>query len=419
MKKKLSNIKGYSTASKYVASGLVMTFASLITGFIVLSWISPEDIGRWQSFTVFIGYVQLLTLGISQGINRELPYWLGKEHVDIAIAKLKTAGAFISKLVLWLYIVLTLLTLLLFKLEVLRKEGAFMLMFAGSIAFFNILRTFLGATYRTSNEFKKLTYIQLVISGLYILFIPLIYFYGIWGYIVYQFLINTAFVLLFRIYRPYKVKYEFNKSNFIDLLNVGFPIFFWNYIGVISRSLPRLILVVFGSPLLVGLFAPAGNVNNAVLAIPKFLNRYLFPKMAFKFGQHGDKNTVFKMALKTVKYLFVVMLGIGLVLVFIIPYAIPYVFPKYQDGVLAAQIMVFSGVFYSVNMVFHVALNSLKAFKYFKFLISFRLLSIVICSYIFVIFFDDLLLGVSLGAALTELINMFNYCVFLKKAKRE
>ncbi|APY07941.1 hypothetical protein BWZ20_06325 [Winogradskyella sp. J14-2] len=418
MKKKLTNIKKHSAGGRYVVSGLLMTFTSLITGFIVLSWIKPEELGRWQSYTVFIGYVQLLALGIPQGINRELPYWLGKDRIDTALAKLKTAGAFINKLVVALYVVLTIVAIVLYTTKTIEKEGLAMLMFAGSLAFFNIQRSFLGATYRTSKEFAKLTNIQLAISALYVLLIPLIYVFDIWGYVAYQFVINGVFVILFKIYRPYKIKYNFNKEDFIDLFKVGFPIFFWNYIGVISRSVPRLVLVIFGSPLLVGLFAPAANINNAVLAIPKFLNRYLFPKMTFKFGQDGNKENVFKTALQTVKYLFLVMLGVGLVLVFLLPYAIPIVFPKYKDGILAAQIMVFSGVFYSVNTVFHVALNSLKEFKFFKYLISFRLFSLLICSYVFVTIYDDLLLGVSIAAAVTECINMFNYYVFLKKAKR-
>lgn len=412
-----NTIKNNKTAGKYIGSGLLKTAAHTLSGFIVLRWLEPESLGTWQSFTVFVGYLQIFTLGVTSGLNRELPYWLGKGDKELGMQRLKTAGYFTTSLSLGLMVTIALLALVFFALNILDLSQTLMMILAFSTGALAIQTNFLGATFRSDQAFDKLSRIQLYNSLLYFTLIPLVYFFELWGYIAYQIALAVALYIGYQLFRPYKVKYNFSKHQFRELVKIGFPMYFWNYLAGSSRSLPRLIIVLFGTPLLVGLFAPAAAINAAILNLPAYTNRYLFPQMSFKFGKNNDVQEIYKYTIKAATYLFIVMMAGGIVLSLIIPYVFPIFFPKYVGGILVAQIVIFSGVFYSINALFHNALNSVKSFKPFKYIISLRVGYIVGFTAITYLIVGELLLSVAIGAVIAEIFNMISYVYFLRKIK--
>lgn len=416
MKAFLSKIKKQRVAGGYIASGLLKTAIHTLSGFVILRWLNPEELGTWQSFTVFVGYIQILTLGTTSGLNRELPFFLGKGENEVAMEKLKAGGYFTTVLSVGMMLLVVLLSIVLYTSNFLSLDNALMLSLAFSTASLTIQTSFLGATFRSSNAFLKLTNIQLFNTLLYVFLIPLVYFYNLWGYIAYQTSLAIFLYLGYFIKRPYKIKYKYNRIETIELIKVGFPIYFWNYISSVSRSIPRVILVLFGTPLLVGLFAPAASINAAMLNLPAYLNRYMFPQMSFKFGQTNSVSHVYNYSIKAAKILFILMMFGAVFLSIITPYLITSFFPKYIDGILAAQIVVFSGVFYSINALFHNTLNSIKVFKPFKYIISFRLVFILLFTTVFYWITGNLLLSVALGACFAEAGNLIIYYYFLKKS---
>lgn len=415
----LELLKRNITAGKFIGSGLLKTVAQTISGFVILRWLVPEELGQWQSFTVFVGYIQILTLGVTSGLNRELPYWLGKGNMELGMDRLKTAGYFITLLSLILMTIFLLLGLALYILDIFSLDKTIMLIFAFSIGALSIQTNFLGASYRSSGSFGKLSRIQLYNSLLYFILIPLIYFFGLWGYIVYQIILAVFLYIGYNHFRPYKIKYKFDYSHFKILVSVGLPMYIWNFLASFTRTIPQLILVLFGSPLLVGLYAPASSINTAMLSLPEYTNRYLFPQMAFKFGKSSDVREVYNYSIKASILLFIIMIFGASVLAFIIPYIFPIFFPKYVEGITVAQIIVFSGVFYSINALYHNTLYSIKVFKPFKFIVSFRILYIALFTAITYYFLKDLLLAVALGSLLSEIFNLVNYIYFLRKATQE
>ncbi len=66
----LALLKKKLVASKYIGSGLLDTAARTISGLLVLRWLQPQELGQGQSLTVFNSYLQVLSLGITSGLNR-------------------------------------------------------------------------------------------------------------------------------------------------------------------------------------------------------------------------------------------------------------------------------------------------------------------------------------------------------------
>lgn len=411
----INRLKKNMTAGKYIGSGLLKTAIHAISGFIVLRWLEPQSLGQWQSFTVFVGYLQILTLGVTSGLNRELPYWLGKGDVELGMARLKTAGYYITALSLISMLVIVIISLILKLIGVFSLNQSILMIFAFSIGALSIQTNFLGATFRSEQAFDKLTKVQLFNTLLYVFLIPLVYFFELWGYVAYQTLLALALYLGYQHFKPYKVAYSYDKQQLKDLIKIGFPMYLWNYLASISRSIPTLVLVLFGSPLLVGLFSPAGSINAAMMNLPNYTNRYLFPQMSFIYGKTGDKRKVYNYSLKSAAVLFIIMAVAATILCFLIPVLFTTFFPKFVDGSTAAQIMIFSGVFYSINSLFHNTLNSLNVVKAFKFIVFFRILYIVIFTVLAFQWTNDLLISVALGSVIAEFLNTWNYIYMLIK----
>ena len=407
-----------STGVKYVSSGLVKTFAITISGIIILRWLDPETLGQWQSFMVFVGYLQILTLGTTSGLNREIAFLTGQNKLDEGIEKLKTVGYFTTALSLGLMLIISLIGVICIIFKFLSIEQAIMFILAFSTGSLTIQTAFLGATYRSSSAFGKLTNIQFGVSLLYIILLPLVYFFNLWGYIVYQVLVSFALYLGYYINRPYKVQYEFKQKEFKEMVKIGLPMYIWNYLASVSRSIPRLILVSFSGPLTVGLYSPAGSINSAFLSLPLYINRYLFPQMSHIFGKTGDKSKVYDFTISAIWKLFLVMSFFATIIAVTIPYAIENFFPKYVEGIVAVQITVFSGVFFCMNTMMHSALNSMKTFGIFKIIVAMRFIFILLFSGIGYLLFDSLLVIVSFGALLAEMFNFFNYWRFLYTTTR-
>lgn len=402
-------------AISYIASGLSQTIASLIIGIIILRWLAPEILGEWQSITVFTGYAMFLTLGITNAINRELPYYLGKGDNELAMKKISTAGFYISKLSAFLFFTSIVITLILLLLNTLTLRSFYMINMAVAISSINILSNQLGATYRTSKSFNKLAVLQWFSILVALFAIPLVLFYNIHGFIIYNFLSGTFLYLGLRLYRPFKIKYSFNRKEFMNLLKIGFPMYSLNYISLFTQSFPRLFLVLFGTPFLVGLFSLGASLYSSMSQLPVYINRYVFPRMTYEFGKTGNKSKLFNTAFDLSVKLGIIMLAISIMVASSLPYLIKSFFPKYLDGILAAQIVLFFGVFNSMSGVLQNSLNSLIAIKELALAISSKVVFYSISIVSFYLFSKNLLLAAASGMVIGEFLSYITLLILLRK----
>ncbi|MBM4355455.1 MAG: hypothetical protein FJ109_16985, partial [Deltaproteobacteria bacterium] len=87
----LRELKG---AALFSSSSVVLNLASLASGFLVYRWLPPYYMGIWQTMVLVQTYCSFLTLGVANGMNRELPYVLGRGEVDRGRAMAATTMAF-------------------------------------------------------------------------------------------------------------------------------------------------------------------------------------------------------------------------------------------------------------------------------------------------------------------------------------
>jgi O-antigen/teichoic acid export membrane protein len=279
----------------------------------------------------------------------------------------------------------------------------------------NIHTNFIGATFRTSNSFEKVGKVQFIIALGYVLLIPMIYYGNIAGYIFYQTILSLLLYLGYWWYRPFKVQYKWNFFNLKEMVKVGFHLYIWNYLSTVSKSFPRLALVIFANPFTVGLYAPAQNVNTAILNLPGLLNRILFPKMSFKYGESGQVHEVIRSSFRWSWMIFGTMSLIALPLSFAIPYVFDHFFPKYAQSSDVAIVALWAGVLYSVNSIFQLTITSIKAHSELHQLIIMRFVFLGLGIGLSYMMTWNWLMIVSVSAMMAEILNIFHGILILRK----
>jgi O-antigen/teichoic acid export membrane protein len=397
-------------------SGLFLAALTMVTGIIMLPWLEPTSLGLWQSYTVFTQYSLMLTLGVISGLNRELPYWLGAGKEDTAMKRLSTTGYFSNALAIAIIVLTLIVALALLSVGEIGMQDLIYLMVAVVIAAVNIITNFLGATFRTSSSFKSLSTLQWLTGIFEVGLLPLVYYYHITGLLLYKFLLMalTYFFMLWK--QPFKVKYKFEKDQFMSLVRIGGPMYFWSYLVVVFSTLPRLCLASFAGPQQLGLYAPAASIDAGLKNIPNYINRYVFPKIAYLYGKTKKEKAVYDYIKRKGAAIFFVMLAFSVGICFILPPAFEYYFPKYLGGLPAAQIAVFATPFTSLNGVFHNALISINVKKVFKYLTLFRFLVFFIPLGIMNLQGYRLIISVSVGMLVSEMASSALYFYFLRSA---
>ncbi len=399
----------------YVLSGLFRTFMQVIVGFLVLRWIDPASLGQWQSLLLMSTYLSILTLGTTSAINRELPFLLGKNEEGKAMQFLSSVG-FYTEFLSWSFVVLSIgIGFVFWIMNWYKWDFCLQLVLAAINGAINIHTNFIGATFRTSNSFQKVGKVQFIVALGYVFLIPLIYYGNIGGYIFYQTILSLLLYLGYWWHRPYRVKYRWNYANLKEMVKVGFHLYVWNYLSTVSKSFPRLALVIFANPYTVGLYAPAQNVNTAILNLPGLLNRILFPKMSFKYGESGKVHEVIKSSFRWSWMILGTMSLIAVPLSFAIPFVFNEFFPKYAESSTVAIVALWAGVLYSVNSIFQLTITSIKAHKELHQLIVMRFVFLGLGIFISYLMHWNWLMIVSVSALMAEVLNIFHGIFILRK----
>ena len=148
-------LKKYKSPIVYSASGVIKTFSQLIVTIFVGKFITPYDLGLWTSINLFLSYSVLLQSGIINGLNRELPFNLGRGDSKNAE---KLAGTAQSYTLLISFIAI-LVSIIIFFTSSYGLKLKYTILTIGILIALTYYQHFLFATYRSKSSFLKLSYI--------------------------------------------------------------------------------------------------------------------------------------------------------------------------------------------------------------------------------------------------------------------
>ena len=386
----------HGTLLRFSSASVVYSMATMLTGFVVLRWIDPSDLGLWQSIMLLQVYSAFIQGGILNGLNRELPYSLGAGDDRRALELAGTA-------------------------QTVALAGAVLLLLGGGIAVpfapstrvgagiavialcaaVTLYRTYLGSTYRAERAFELLARIRLFETVLELATLPLVYFYGYAG-LAGRYLCTTIIgAAVNHWYRPLHAPVRFSWHHALTLLKVGVPIFSFAYLFQVSDTFPRVILLRGGGVALVGLFAPAYAVMSLLQVLPTSLSQYIYPHMSYRLGKSGDPRELWPIAWKTAVGIIVISLPLLAVGELVIPWLVGWWFPKYIEAVPAVRWGMITGIFVGAATAIN-ALSALKAWRWLAAYTTVRFCSAYLVPLALFYYFTDSLVGVAVGFLVSQ-----------------
>lgn len=339
--------KRHKTPIKFLYSTLLLYGVTLITSVVTYRYIGPEYLGIWATFTTFSTLATFLRLGIVNGMNRELPYYLGKKETEKAYSYAETTFAY----TLFTIVVIIVTGCIFFLTYNFEKYDTFAesYKFASIVFFLHVAiepySSYLSGTFRTNDSFDKLSNIQSVQALLRLLTLVLVVMFGYNGFLFREAFMVFIGAVLLHIYRPLpQIRPKFSVACLGDLFKIGFNIFLASYLAAFVDTFPRLFLIKEGTTMELGLFSPVLVILGIVYIIPNTISGYLYPKFSFAYGNGADRLFFWK----KIKQLLLLSLAIGVIFAIGVYLSIDYVirfFPKYLGSVPYIKLM-------SIGMLF-------------------------------------------------------------------
>lgn len=398
-------IKDKFTGIYYTGSSGVSSIAQLISSFIIVKYVDPSEFGIWKSIQILTVYSFFILFGMNNGLNRELPFSLGQNKLELAKNNVGVA-LFLNIITSGIILFIGIITVIIISNRI-EENVLFAVIIIVPYIIINHYNNYLSVTYRSKDSFNTLSHIKLVESGLMILTILLVVYWGYKGMLLRALALLFLVTFLMHIYRPVKVRPLWDKNSAITLFKTGIPIFFIDYIKNISQTVAPLIVLKKSGFEMVGFFYFGAMAFTALCVIPASINQYVYPKFCYSFGKYNKPNNLWKDSLQSMLLCYIVMIPIIIISLIFLNYFVLRYFPKYYGGVPAAKLFILASFFNCISIMSSV-LVSLKCFKLFMFhQIIFSVMLVVFPS-IFVYFFLNSTVGASFGILLA---NVFNFVI--------
>lgn len=341
---------------KFASTQVVANFLRIISGFFVVKMLDPEMYGTFTGVGIYLGYFALGHLGIINGLGREFPFQLGKGNE--AYGKQLANSAFVITFIINLITALTFLSFSIYYFAVQNMLLGLTFLSYVVIAGLNLMNgQFLPVLYRTSADFQKLSR-----QNIYVGFWNLVSVLLVWKFGFYGLLIRGVALALIQFYllsknKPYPLSMRIKRNDVFHLLKTGFPIFMVGQVNPLWTTIANNLIFSLGGALYFGLYALANIVQSSMNIVPRAFSQVIYPRMSIMYGEGKSPREIILLNLKPLVFQFVVMLGIAVSGALVLPYIIPYVLPKYVEGVVPAQWIMFVPVilsFGTLNNIFNV-----------------------------------------------------------------
>jgi len=351
LKKKIINVRDRISRSRQTIRSVVALLSSSIMssvlgalgGLLIARFLWPEEVGAFRAFTIPLTYLMFLGLGTTDGLWRQIPYYVGKEMPERVDALASAAGAFM----LFMSVVVSFGFVCCATYSLLRHDlyGFFGWLSQAFICWEVFYGSYLTSTYRTLHHFVTMARInvnQSILTFGMVFLLPFLRFYGLCVRVA---LPSSLVVWLFHRKRPLKVAYRFDTKDLGEVIKIGLPYSIWGslYTSAWIATESALILFLDGVTSL-GLFSVAYALRSAMNSLPKAVEQVLTPRVVTTFARDGSiRNANARIAWVTAG-----ITGFMIILVcassFLLDVFVPHLIPKYVAGIPVMKVCLWFSV---------------------------------------------------------------------------
>lgn len=319
-----------------VGGNLAALSLRMVGGLVTARIVEPSTMGLFSGLSLFLGYAPFLQLGILNGLNRELPYYVGKgdhqrvkelaaaaQSWAILVGSLVAAGA----LVVAAYHLTNRHWML----------GLGWLNNAVNVWLLFYVQYYLQMTYRSAGDFARVAKASVIQQAVSLLLVGLVWWLDFYGLCLRGLLATLANAAFLFYWRPLKVQPAWNRSHFLHLLKIGGPIFVVGQLYAWWTTVDGTLLFTRMGAHGMGLYTLAALSGGTLQMLPEALGVVLYPRMAEQYGRGANIRGLLEATLKPLIIAAMVLAGMAVLAWFLIPLVVPTLLPNYTEGIQAAQ----------------------------------------------------------------------------------
>lgn len=322
-----------------LSGGNLLAMAMRLGGGILLGrLVAPSTLGLFAGIGLVLGYATTAQLGILNGVNRELPYHLGRG--DTARAHSLAAAGQAWALAVGGLVSAGLLIVAAWQLlqgDLQQAAGWATNAVLAMFSFYGI-NGYLSITFRTTSEFIRLARVNVVEALTNFGALILVAAFGFYGLCLRAILAGAASTALLFRWRPVRVRPRWSWSALRHLFIIGAPIYGVGQVHGLWMSVVNSTLVLnFTGTHGLGLYAMVAVEIAALEVVPAALAQVLYPRMAQEYGAGRDTRHLVRISIKPMLATAAGLAVVAAVGWFAVEPAVRVVIPQYVEAVPAMQ----------------------------------------------------------------------------------
>jgi O-antigen/teichoic acid export membrane protein len=328
----------------------------MIGGLLIARAVAPATLGLFNGIGLVLQYVPFLQVGILNGLNRELPYFVGKG--DRRRAEELAAAAQAFALALGGAVAVALMGIAGWYLARGRAWEAAGWLANGILGFFLFYSTtYLQTTFRTSQDFARLALVNALESGFALVLVALVALLNFYGLCLRAVLVAILSAAMLHHWCPVKVRPTWGWSHLKHLLKVGAPIFVAGQIYAYWTVIDSTLVLRFTGTTGMGLYAVVLLATSAPQLLPSAVSQVVYPRMAEQYGRTNNLDELLKIVRKPIILSAIGLLPVIAIAEVVVRPAVQWLLPEYVGAVSAmrwALLLPFVGSYQPAAMVFTV-----------------------------------------------------------------
>jgi O-antigen/teichoic acid export membrane protein len=344
-------LAGVLGAGNYLSAAL-----AAVGGVLQARYVGPPVLGLFSKIGLALDYSRFLHLGVLNGLNRELPYYVGKgEHQRV---RELAAAAQAWALVLGAVVAAGLMAPAVWCLLCGNAEVAAGWATYAVGAFFLFYATmYLTMTYRTAHDFARLAVINVVQNAVALALVALVALLSFYGLCLRAVISGAIGTMMLHYWRPVRVGPKWNFAQWKHLLIVGLPIFGVGELYGLWGLLDRSLVAHYTGDVGMGLYTVVTRAVGPLELLPIAVSQVVYPRMAEQFGRTGRYDGLLGMAVKPMLLTAVAMAPAIAAGWWLVEPVTRILVPKYVDAVPAMRwslLVPFVSSFGPINNIFNV-----------------------------------------------------------------
>ncbi len=319
----------------YSAGLMAENLGALVLGFVVARVLGPTIQGIWQTARLFATYSDLATLGQLLGMRREAAVAAGAGD-GAEVARQRDSG-FVWASAAFLFAA-TAIALYAVSAELNPLLRRAVLAVAAAVAIQGV-SSFLNLWHKATERFEVLALASVVSAVVSLATVGLVLWMRLEGLLLGYVAAAAAVALTLLAGFRGPLAFRFDAGAWRRAFRVGFPLFLITVSALLFATLDRLLVLALMGFTDMGFYSVSTMFFMPVQVAMSSVSVVLLPRACRRFGEHGSADSLSGFFLGPLSVLMVGLAGAATLMALLVPALVDLLLPRYQAGVLPAQIV--------------------------------------------------------------------------------